>query len=107
MSNKNTKIILFGINGDLSKRKLLPALNNIISNNIVNNITQIIGVGRSSFVPEQLLNSVFANNENNLSKILECFSYKDPNTQTIEDFINLKEKVNLQDDEQLIIFLSL
>ena len=41
-----TKLVIFGITGDLSKRKLLPALRKIISSGAVEDL-EIIGVSRS------------------------------------------------------------
>lgn len=51
-------LIIFGITGDLSKRKLLPALYRIFSRNLLPPDTTIIGVSRREIDIDELLNSV-------------------------------------------------
>jgi glucose-6-phosphate 1-dehydrogenase len=51
-------IVVFGITGDLSKRKLLPALYHLLRHNILPSNTKIIGVSRKSITVDELLNTV-------------------------------------------------
>ncbi len=51
-------LIIFGITGDLSKRKLLPALYHLLSQDVLPEDTKIIGVSRRPLDTDELLNSV-------------------------------------------------
>jgi glucose-6-phosphate 1-dehydrogenase len=93
-----TKLILFGITGDLSTRKLIPALSNIISTGEFNDLT-VIGVSRRQPDKFQLLGE----HHQLLSNTTSIFSM-DLTKET--EYTRLKEYIDLQDDEQGIIFLS-
>ncbi len=45
-------IVILGASGDLTKRKLIPALSNIFKKNIISNDSVIIGSGRTEFTNE-------------------------------------------------------
>lgn len=51
-------IVIFGITGDLSKRKLLPALYHLLSQDLLPEDTKIIGISRKPLTPEELLGTV-------------------------------------------------
>lgn len=51
-------IIVFGITGDLSKRKLLPALYHLLNQGALPADTKIIGISRRPLTTEQLLSTV-------------------------------------------------
>lgn len=51
-------IVIFGITGDLSKRKLLPALYHLMSQGLLAEGTRIVGVSRHELSAEELLNTV-------------------------------------------------
>ncbi len=51
-------LIIFGITGDLSKRKLLPALYHIFSQGLIPPETKIIGVSRHPLNIDELLSSI-------------------------------------------------
>jgi glucose-6-phosphate 1-dehydrogenase len=51
-------IIVFGITGDLSRRKLLPALYHLLSQNLLPEDTKIVGLSRGNITNEGLLSSV-------------------------------------------------
>jgi glucose-6-phosphate 1-dehydrogenase len=51
-------IVIFGITGDLSKRKLLPALYHLLSQGLLPEDTRIVGISRRPLTPEQLLGTV-------------------------------------------------
>lgn len=57
-TNISPVIIIFGITGDLSKRKLLPALYHLFSQNILDPNTKIIGTSRRPLSVEELLKTV-------------------------------------------------
>ncbi|HUD10045.1 MAG TPA: glucose-6-phosphate dehydrogenase [Candidatus Saccharimonadales bacterium] len=50
--------IIFGITGDLSQRKLLPALYHLIKSDLLHANTEIVGVTRRDVSADDLLNSV-------------------------------------------------
>jgi glucose-6-phosphate 1-dehydrogenase len=51
-------IVIFGITGDLSKRKLLPALYHLLSQDLLPEDTKIVGISRKPLTPEALLSTV-------------------------------------------------
>ena len=51
-------IVVFGITGDLSRRKLLPALYHLMRHGVLPANTVIIGVSRKSLTSEDLLKEV-------------------------------------------------
>ena len=48
-----TQLVIFGVSGDLSRRKLLPALNELVSQGL--NDIEIIGVSRRKLDDDELL----------------------------------------------------
>lgn len=91
-----TKLLIFGITGDLSTRKLLPALSKIIQ---ADNFKQllIIGVSRRKVDLSELLD------DSVLREMTTIFSM---DLAEASDYHRLKEFVGLKDDEQLIVYLS-
>lgn len=90
-----TKLLIFGVTGDLAKRKLLPALRQIVSTGQFKNL-EIIGVSR-----QQLAMSDLAQDE--LAAISSVF------TMDLADgnaYRELRDFLSLQDDEQLLAYLS-
>lgn len=57
-SNGAPVIVIFGISGDLSKRKLLPALYHLVSQEILPAETRIVGVSRHHLDAAEFLNTV-------------------------------------------------
>lgn len=51
-------IVIFGITGDLSKRKLLPALYHLLRQDVLPADTKIVGVSRHAMTPDELLATV-------------------------------------------------
>lgn len=51
-------IIVFGITGDLSRRKLLPALYHLLSQGLLPEDTKVVGLSRSALTSEELLSTV-------------------------------------------------
>lgn len=51
-------IVIFGITGDLSKRKLLPALYHLLRQDVLPANTKIVGVSRHAMTPDELLATV-------------------------------------------------
>jgi glucose-6-phosphate 1-dehydrogenase len=95
-----TKLLIFGITGDLSTRKLLPALKEIISTGDFDDLS-IIGVSRREVNVEELLQSSLG--ETTLADKVSIFSM---DLAAADDYARLKEFVALGDDEQLLAYLS-
>jgi len=95
-----TKLVIFGITGDLSKRKLLPALEQIINTGKFDDLS-IIGVSRQELHLDELLRQSIG--ENSLEGRTSGFSM---DVSNLDDYIRLKDFIDLQDDEQAIIYLS-
>jgi glucose-6-phosphate 1-dehydrogenase len=99
----NTYILLFGITGDLSKRMLLPSLEKLLSNNMINNI-YVYGVSRRDLDVNEILTT-------SLNKPIENISLSDKVSgiklsDNLQDYIDFKNKLNLSNEDQLLIYLS-
>lgn len=95
-----TKLLIFGITGDLSTRKLLPALKEILSTGDFDDLS-IIGVSRREVNVEELLQSSLG--DISLTDKISVFSM---DLSAADDYVRLKEHIALDDDEQLLAYLS-
>lgn len=95
-----TKLLIFGITGDLSTRKLLPALKEIINTGDFDDLS-IIGVSRRQVDVDELLRSSLG--EASLADKVSIFSM-DLSAQ--DDYQRLKDYIALDDSEQLLAYLS-
>ncbi len=95
-----TKLLIYGITGDLSTRKLLPALKEIYATGEFDDLS-IIGVSRREVDVPQLLEHSLGSSE--LADKITVFTMDLANEA---DYLRLKDYVNLQDDEQLLAYLS-
>ncbi|HEY8886477.1 MAG TPA: hypothetical protein VIM31_03195 [Candidatus Microsaccharimonas sp.] len=93
-----TKLVIFGITGDLSRRKLLPALGSILARD---DQISIIGVSRREVDVPALLESSVGNDS--FAHRVSVFTM---DLATPSDYVGLKAFVDLQDDEQALIYLS-
>jgi len=94
-----TKIVIFGISGDLSRRKLLPALKNIVANS--EHDIEIIGVSRRDIDILEILHSSIG--DDSLDSITSVFKM---NLSEPGDYAELKTKLNLQAEDQAMMYLS-
>lgn len=95
-----TKLLIFGITGDLGTHKLLPALEQIISTGNFNDLS-IIGVSRHDVSAIDLLSS--CKEKSFLGDKLSVFSM---DLAESSDYIRLKEFIALGADEQLLVYLA-
>ena len=95
-----TKLLIFGITGDLSTRKLLPALSAIFKTGEFDDV-EIIGVSRRQVDVGELLRSSVG--EEALESRVRVFSM---DLAEAADYARLREYVALTPDEQLIVYLS-
>lgn len=98
----NSNIVIFGASGDLSFRKLLPALFHLYMTRQLPDCFFILGVSRSSYTREsyrEALSSSMAeqigtDNKASLQEFLQHVYYLSLNTSDPEDFPELKETLN-------------
>ena len=90
-----TRLVIFGITGDLSKRKLLPALRKIVRSQAVDNL-EIIGVSRSSLNIRTLVGK-------QLEEISRGITMDISN---LDDYKMLKKEISPRAGEQTLIYLS-
>jgi len=95
-----TKLIIFGITGDLSRRKLLPVLDQIVKGGDCEPLS-IIGVSRREVNVAELIQE---STQNNL--LIDRTSIYTMDLATPSDYAGLKSYVDLQQDEQAVIYLS-
>jgi len=96
-----TKLVIFGITGDLGHRKLLPAISRIIRTGDFNDL-EVIGVSRHEADIKQLLESSLGN----VDDIIDKFSMFTMDLSKENEYTRLKDRLALAADEQVIAYLS-
>ncbi len=110
-----TNFFFFGATGDHAKLKIIPALFQLFSENILNEV-KFFAIGRSSKTKEELdktlTNSIlnYFKNENmvesvQLNKFLNCFEYLQLDSDNIFDYEKLENLINL--NNQNYFYLSI
>lgn len=94
-----TKLVLFGITGDLSRRKLLPALEHIIDSHQCD--LSVIGVSRREVNIAELLQSAGVR-----PGLASHFSVVTMDIAKGSEYQKLKQAIDLQPGEQAVIYLS-
>ena len=95
-----TKLLIFGITGDLSRRKLLPALKEITGTGDFDDL-EIIGVSRRDVDVEGLL--IGSVGDSQLASKVSVFKM---DLAEANDYVRLKDYLNIQDDQQLVAYMS-
>jgi len=95
-----TKLVIFGITGDLSRRKLLPVLSEIVKSGEFEDLS-IIGVSRRDVNVQELVEH--STNSTVLNDLTKIFTM---NLAREQDYILLKQFLDVQTDEQALIYLS-
>lgn len=96
----HTKLVIFGITGDLSRRKLLPALHAIVEHHDLPRLS-ILGVSRREVdVPELIYGSTGG------SLLAPITTVHTMDLAKAADYEGLKGALALQDDEQAVVYLS-
>ena len=96
-----TKLVIFGITGDLGHRKLLPAISCILRTGDFDNL-EVIGVSRHEADVRQLLESSLGN----VDDIIDKFSMFTMDLSEVNEYTRLKDRLALEADEQVIAYLS-
>ncbi len=98
-----TKLVIIGITGDLSTRKLLPALEQIINTGGFDDLS-VIGVSRHEVNQSELfLNCVKCDSTTFLDGKLSIFTM---DVTEPGDYVKLKSYIGLADDEQALIYMA-
>ncbi len=95
-----TKLLIFGITGDLSTRKLLPALAAIVGTGEFDDLS-IIGVSRREVDVVELLQRSLGD-----TSLAGRINIVTMNLAAAEEYTRLNQAVALQDNEQLVAYLS-
>lgn len=96
-----TKLIIFGITGDLSTRKLLPALEQIVRSGRLEDMW-VIGVSRRELDVKTLIHTTLGD-ESALEQHVTGFTM---DMSSRDDYDRLRDHVALGDNEQVLIYLS-
>ena len=92
-------IVLFGASGDLTSRKLIPALIRLFDNDLISQNTRILGVGRSLLSNTEFALKVLLQNEHladdsrqaHYNEYAERFLYFTLNKDYLDDYGALAE----------------
>lgn len=95
-----TKLLIFGVTGDLGRHRLVPALEKIIGTGDFDDLS-IIGVSRHDVDVQELL--VSCQNKDIFNEKLSVFTMDVANS---DEYVRLKDYLALEDDEQLIVYLA-
>lgn len=95
-----TKLVIFGITGDLSTRKLLPALEHILNSGEFDDLS-IVGVSRSDLDVAELLQHALGDNQ-----VSDRFSGFTLDLARAGDYQGLKDYLALTPQDQALIYLS-
>jgi len=100
---QNCVIVIFGASGDLTKRKLMPALFDLFRQNLLPEKFAILGVSRSSFSDDSYRDKMLSDvkkfcekspvQNHTLQKFLQTIFYLNIDTKTPEEYTQLKEKL--------------
>jgi len=90
-------ITIFGASGDLTKRKLLPALFGLYQQKLLPDHFKVLGVGRTEFT-DGLFRSNFIEwlkgEEKEVREFLNCVYYQRIDTGVVEDYEKVKLRLN-------------
>lgn len=104
---EDQQLVIFGASGDLTERKLIPALFDVFCGGFLPKKFAITGVGRTEFSDESYRKKVVFNNENVLKKDksgekLKTFAnkvhYHAMDTKAIESYEELHQRLNEIDE---------
>lgn len=95
-----TLLVIFGITGDLSTRKLLPALHNIVQSDNAPDL-EILGVSRRNVDIEELITK--STHDGTLSPITSLLTM---DVAELSDYHKLKQAIHKAGADQTLVYLS-
>lgn len=106
----NCILVIFGASGDLTKKKLMPALYDLFNQNMLPNGFAILGVSRTSYTDDGFRNAMCESvqiylekknvDENKLNEFVKNIFYLSINTEAVEDYALLKKRLKGLDKEK-------
>jgi len=91
-------IVIFGASGDLTKRKLIPALYDLYIQNLLPEEYYILGVGRSPFLDADFRKKMQSwlpdSNSEKVNSFLESVFYQAIDTSNTDDYHKLRDRLN-------------
>lgn len=106
-------LVIFGASGDLTKRKLIPALYDLYKQNLLPKNFAVVGASRSSLSDNEFRKKIeeFLPDEEQVHKFKEILFYQPVATSVASDFIPLKNRLdeissNLKINQNYIFYLS-
>jgi len=110
---KNQILIIFGASGDLTKRKLVPALFELYKQNFLPKKFAVLGASRSSLSDDDFRNRTdeFLPDDEGLEEFKKMLFYQSVHTNTADDLKPLKERLDklsgeLDIEQNYIFYLS-
>lgn len=99
-------LTIFGITGDLAKRKLLPALYNLVDADLLPDSFKIVGLSRRNTSPEDIINelkqTLISNNttvsNDSLDRLQACISIVHMDITSSDDYTKLKSELDSIED---------
>ncbi len=102
-------IIIFGASGDLTRRKLIPALFLLYSKKLLPNNFFILGTGRTNYTLDEFkerLKPFLKNEKEKTPEVLEKFckyvGYKSIDTDNVDSYVELKHELDIIRKEKAI-----
>lgn len=109
----NQVLIIFGASGDLTKRKLIPALYDLFKQNLLPEKFAVLGVSRTTLTDYDFREKAgeFLPAEENVKTFMEKLFYQPASNNKAEDFIPVKNRLSeitakYQIPENYIFYLS-
>ena len=92
---ENQILIIFGASGDLTKRKLIPALYELFKQNLLPEKFAVLGASRSQLTDNEFRTKVeeFLPNDKNVDSFKKMLFYQPVLTNTAKDLIPLKNRL--------------
>jgi glucose-6-phosphate 1-dehydrogenase len=92
----NQILIIFGASGDLTKRKLIPALYDLYKQNLLPDKFAVLGASRSPLSDDEFRNKAgeFLPTEEKVDEFKQKLFYQPVQNNSAEDFIPLKNRLN-------------
>ncbi len=104
MTNDNCILVIFGASGDLTKRKLIPAMYDLKKNGQLPEKYIIVGVGRSSYDDDTFRERLNEGKEKNddYRDFLNNIYYQSVNTSSVDDYKKIDDKLTMLNKEHSI-----
>ncbi len=109
----NHVIVIFGASGDLTKRKLIPALYTLFKQKLLPEKFAVLGASRTKLSDDEFRNRVneFLPDEEEVKSFMKMLYYQPGSTEKADDLIPLKERLDkltedLGIDKNYIFYLS-